>query len=186
MKRLSHFSSLQKAYFSGPQNTLISWVKNGQGTPEVTQVVLGELLPQQWLWQNISGALSRNIREATMREEAIQEHLDGQNGSEHLLLLKQHPQYSLEKSCLTETTHKDNLQVHQAPFPEQGTSNWEGKKPPCFRREIPVVQREGRWTFLQTTELLALVDLLNGSSSFSYHFRQQLNYSMSSSWLCCF
>lgn len=51
-----------------------------------------------------------------MREEATQEHPDGQNGSECLLLLKQHPQYSLKKSCLRETTCKDNLQVHQAPF----------------------------------------------------------------------
>lgn len=47
MKRLGHFSLLQETYFSGPQNAFISWVKNGQGTSEVTLVVLGELLLQQ-------------------------------------------------------------------------------------------------------------------------------------------
>jgi len=49
MKRIGHFSLLQKAYSSSPQNICISWVKNGQGTPEATVVVLGKLLLQQWL-----------------------------------------------------------------------------------------------------------------------------------------
>lgn len=51
-----------------------------------------------------------------MREEAIQKHLDGQNGSEHLLLLKQHPQYSLEKSCLTETLARITCRSIRLPF----------------------------------------------------------------------
>lgn len=145
----------------------------------MTQVVFEELLLQQWLWQNISEALSRNNKEAIMREEATQEHCGWPECSQ---CLSEQPQYSLEKSCLTESTCKDNLQVDQVIFRARNIQ-LRGEKSSCFRREIRVVQREGRWTFLQTTELLALVDLLNGSSSFSYHFRQQLNYSMSSSWL---
>lgn len=90
--------------------------------------------PQGWhrhFWGSfgLTGAgLSRAHQKRPAERTASPEHRgDAENGSQRPMLLKQHPQYSLKKVHLTETTCKNDLRVVWAPFQSRENPTERGK-----------------------------------------------------------